>query len=148
MSVILAYLIYLVFSVAFTVVAGRALLRNGRAFLLEAFSGDEAVAGAVTRLLVVGFYLLSLGFVALTMRMPSNIGSFSRAVQLLSVKIGEVLVVLGAMHLASLFLFGRLRRSPGRTSTPAGRAQPSLPPPRQEAVASAPWRAGSRGAAP
>jgi len=148
MSVILAYLIYLVTSVGFTVVVGRALLRNGRAFLLEAFSSDEAAAGAVTRLLVVGFYLLSLGFVALIMRMPSNIGNFSRAVQLLSVKIGEVLMALGALHLASLFLFARLRRPRGRASTPAGRAQPSLPPPRQEAVAAAPWRAGSPRAAP
>ena len=66
-------------------------------------------AEAVNRLLVVGFYLLNLGFVTLTMRMSGNIESARQGMQLLSVKIGEVLLVLGVLHFANLALFARFR---------------------------------------
>jgi hypothetical protein len=109
MSVVLSYLIYLLISIGLTAGVGRALARSGRAFLLDVFGGNESLAEAVNRLLVVGFYLLNLGFVTLTMRTQGNIDSARQGVQLLSVKIGEVLLVLGALHFANLAVFARVR---------------------------------------
>jgi hypothetical protein len=146
MSVVLAYVIYLAAGIGLTVVVGRALARSGRAFLLDVFGDGGALAEAVTRLLVVGFYLLSLGFVALTMGMPGTIGGVSRGVQLLSVKIGELLLVLGAVHFANLFVLGRLRRSRSRTSAPAA-GPPSARLPDEEPVSPPLWRPGRRQAA-
>jgi hypothetical protein len=110
MTVIVTYLLYLVISIGLTVFVGHALSRSGRAFLLDVFGGNDSLAEAVNRLLVVGFYLLNLGFVTLTMRTSGDIGSARQAIQLLSVKIGEVLLVLGLLHLANLLLFTRFRR--------------------------------------
>jgi hypothetical protein len=59
---------------------------------------------------VVGFYLLNLGFVTLTMRTSGEIASARQAIQVLSVKIGEVLLVLGALYLANLGFLTRFRR--------------------------------------
>ena len=109
MSVVLIYLIYLLISVGLTVSVGWALARSGRTFLLEVFGGNDGLADAVNRLLVVGFYLLNLGFVTLTMRTSGNIDSARQGLQLLSVKIGEVLLVLGALHFANLAVFARFR---------------------------------------
>lgn len=109
MGIVVTYITYLVISVALTVFVGSALSRSGRAFLLDAFSGRVAPTQAVTRLLVVGFYLLSLGFVTLTMRTTGEIGSAREAFQVLSVKVGEVLLVLGALYLVSLAVLTRLR---------------------------------------
>jgi hypothetical protein len=109
MSVVLTYLIYLLISVGLTVCVGWALARSGRTFLLEVFGGNDGLADAVNRLLVVGFYLLNLGFVTLTMRTSGNIDSARQGLQLLSVKIGEVLLVLGALHFANLAVFARFR---------------------------------------
>lgn len=133
MSIVLAYVIYLAAGIGLTAVVGRALARSGRALLLDVFGDGDALAEAVTRLLVVGFYLLSLGFVALTMGMPDTIDSVGRGVQLLSVKIGELLLVLGAAHFANLGVLSRIRRSRSRTSAPAagppsGRAPDDEPP--------------------
>jgi hypothetical protein len=114
MSVVVAYLSYLVVSAGVTVAAGRALARGGRTFLRDAYGGDGSQADAVSRLLVAGFYLLSLGFVALTAGMPASIGSLSHGLQLLSVKVGQLLLVLGAEYFGFLFAFGRLRRARGR----------------------------------
>ena len=105
MGVVLTYLIYLLISIGLTVGVGWALARSGRTFLRE----------AVNRLLVVGFYLLNLGFVTLTMRTPGTIDGARQGFQILSVKIGEVLLVLGALHFANLAVFARFRgRALGR----------------------------------
>jgi hypothetical protein len=110
MTVVVTYLLYLIISIGLTVFVGHALSRSGRAFLLDVFSGNDALAEAVSRLLVVGFYLLNLGFVTLTMRTSGDITSARQAIQLLSVKVGEVLLVLGLLHLANLVFFTRFRR--------------------------------------
>ncbi len=109
MSVVLTYVIYLLISIGLTVGVGWALARSGRTFLLDVFDGNDGLADAVNRLLVVGFYLLNLGFVTLTMRTSGNIDSARQGLQLLSVKIGEVLLVLGALHFANLAVFARFR---------------------------------------
>ena len=72
--------------------------------------GGDALARAVSRLLVLGFYLLSLGFVTLTMRTGGDIGSARAGLQLLSVKVGEVLLVLGVLPLVALAALVRTRR--------------------------------------
>jgi hypothetical protein len=124
------YVGYLLLSIALTIAVGTALSRSGRVFLTEVLGGNQALAGAVNRLLIVGFYLLTLGFIALVMRPPGAITSAAQAAQVLSIKIGEVLLVLGAAHLAGVAVFRRFgRRAP---APPASQAPPaaSLPRPR------------------
>ena len=110
MNIVGTYLLYLLISTGLTVLVGTGLARSGRAFLLDVFGGNEALARAVSRLLVLGFYLLSLGFVTLTMRTGGDIGSARAGLQLLSVKIGEVLLVLGVLPLVALTALTRTRR--------------------------------------
>jgi hypothetical protein len=144
MSVVLAYLIYLAVSVGVTVAAGRVLARGGRAFLREAYGGDGFQADAVSRLLVAGFYLLGLGFIALTAGMPGSIGSLSHGLRLLSVKIGQLLLVLGAEYFACLFAFGRLRRARSRPSAVMAETPAAPPGPAKTAL----WRPGQRQVTP
>ena len=61
-------------------------------------------------LLVVGFYLLNLGYVTVAMKHPDAVGSTSQAMEELSLKIGLVLLVLGALHFFNVFALGRYRR--------------------------------------
>ena len=62
---VIAYVVYLLISVALTIWVARTLSRNGRIFLADVLQGNEKLADAVNHLLVVGFYLVNLGFVAL-----------------------------------------------------------------------------------
>jgi hypothetical protein len=112
-------LLYFTISLTLVGLVGRALSRSGRAFLGEMFGAQAGVAEAVNRLLVVAFYLLSLGFIALTTQVWSHVGSAGQALQLLSGKIGELLLVLGVLHLASTVVFARLRRSRSWPATAA-----------------------------
>ena len=121
------YAAYLLISITLTVAVGTALSRSGRVFLASLFGGDERLATAVSRLLLVAFYLLSFGFVALTLRTSGDIRSVRAAVGVLSVKIGEELLVLGALHLANMLFFTRVkgRSRPQPPWRPAGSQPPA-----------------------
>ncbi|HSR82617.1 MAG TPA: hypothetical protein VLM11_00365 [Streptosporangiaceae bacterium] len=110
MSIVVTYLAYLLISVGLTVLAGQVLSRSGRIFLTEALGGSESAARGITSLIVVSFYLLSLGVIVLTMRIPSNSVSAVHATQLLATKVGVVLLVLGGLYLAGIIALTRLRR--------------------------------------
>lgn len=104
------YLLYLSLSVGLTMWVATTLFRNGRAFLLDVFGQDETVADAVNRLLLVGFYLINLGYVCLALRTDARPDGMEGAIEVLAAKIGLVLVVLGVMHFLNLYVFARIRR--------------------------------------
>ena len=104
------YLLYLGISVAMTVWVARTLHKNGRIFLVDSFMGNEPLADSVNHLLVVGFYLINLGYVSLALKLGYEIASAKESIEALSVKVGTVLLVLGGMHFFNLFIFSRMRR--------------------------------------
>lgn len=108
--VVISYLVYIVISIALTIWVARTLHRNGRVFLVEAFHGNESMADSVNHLLVVGFYLINVGYITLALKYGEKPLDVQGAVEFLSTKIGLVLVVLGAMHFFNMFNFDKLRR--------------------------------------
>lgn len=106
---VIAYVIYLVVSIGLTVWVARTLSRNGRVFLADVLR-DEKLAEAVNHLLVVGFYLVNLGFVALYLSGDKTIEDTRGVFEALSTKLGVVLLVLGVMHLGNVYVLNRIRR--------------------------------------
>ena len=104
------YLAYLAISLALTVWVARTLHKNGRVFLVDSFLGNEALADSVNHLLVVGFYLVNIGFVTLALKYGDKATDAPTGLEILSSKVGLVLVVLGVMHFFNLYVFSRLRR--------------------------------------
>ena len=153
MGIAFVYAAYLAVSIALTVTVASALSRSGRVYLAEVFGGDDGMAAAVNRMLVVGFCLLSLGYAALTLRTSADIHGPGQAIGVLSVKVGEELLVLGALHLVNMLFFTRLRRrqeAGGRPGAPAAGRRGAADWPRSAAVstragAAVPTRAGAAG---
>jgi hypothetical protein len=128
MTIVGTYLIYLVLSIALTVWVATTLFRNGRIFLVDVFAGNEALADSVNHLLVVGFYLINLGYVSLAMKIDNDVLGARQGIEALASKMGIVLLVLGAMHFLNLFLFSRIRTSAlNRTAQEAPRNQYPYP---------------------
>lgn len=124
-----AYLIYLPVSIAMTVWVARTLHRNGRVFLVQAFHGREDMADSVNHLLVVGFYLINLGFITFALRYGTKPTGWQETIEFLSTKLGVVLLVLGAMHFFNMFNFDKMRRKglagDGRAAVPPASAAAS-----------------------
>jgi len=124
---VIAYGLYLPISIVMTVWVARTLHRNGRVFLVAAFRGNEAMADSVNHLLVVGFYLINLGFITTALRFGAKPRDLEGMLEFLSSKLGIVMLVLGAMHFFNLFNLDKMRRKGTRTESVAAPA-PGVPP--------------------
>ena len=118
---IITYLCYITISVAMTIWVARTLHKNGRVFLIDAFGGSTEKADSVNHLLVVGFYLINLGLVLLYLKHGARPENSVAAVEMLSAKLGVVLLALGGMHFLNLALFNKIRLQ--RESPRAGSSQ-------------------------
>src|SRR6476469_6253632 len=94
--IVITYLLYLTISIGLTIWVAHTLFKNGRLFLVDVFHGNEQLADSVNHLLVVGFYLINLGYVSLALRQDTPVETAQTAIEALSWKIGLVLLVLGA----------------------------------------------------
>jgi len=111
MLLLVTYAVYVAISLAITVWVGRTLNKNGRVFLVENFEGQEALADSINHLLLVGFYLVNIGFISLALRYGEKPSDAVGAVEFLSTKVGLVVVVLGAMHFFNMNMLVKFRRS-------------------------------------
>ncbi len=108
--IVITYLVYLLISVSLTIWVARTLHKRGAIFLVDTFHGNAELADSVNHLLVVGFYLINIGFVSLALKTAAVINTSRAAIELLSDKMGMVLLILGGMHFFNLYVFSRIRR--------------------------------------
>ena len=111
MYVIACYFSYIVISIALTIWVARTLHNGGRVFLIDAFNGNEDLADSVNRLLVVGFYLINVGYIALALKTQAPISTLREAIELESTKLGAVLLILGGMHFFNILVLSRMRKN-------------------------------------
>lgn len=109
-TLVWTYAVYLAASGVVTIYVGRTLHRHGRAFLVGVFGGNASMADAVNHLLLIGFYLTNLAFVALTLRSGLEPADVVGAAELLSGKVGLVLITLGVMHFFNLAVLAAVRQ--------------------------------------
>jgi hypothetical protein len=122
-AMVITYGLYLVIAMPLTVWVARNLFRNGRIFLVDCFHGNEPLADSVNQLLVMGFYLVNFGFVALHLKLATIVEETQGIFEALSGKLGVVLLVLGVMHFFNLYVFTRMRKRATWDQAP-----PPLPP--------------------
>jgi len=108
--IVTTYVLYLVISVALTVWVARTLHKNGRLFLVDAFHGNEPLADSINHLLVVGFYLINVGYVTLALKYGDKPADLQQLFEALSTKVGAVLLILGGMHFFNLYVFSKMRK--------------------------------------
>lgn len=108
---LLVYLPYAAIAVSLTIWLARTISRHGEVFLEDVFVGRPELAHAVNHLLVIGFYLVNLGWALLLMKSgaAAHVTSPTSAVELLATKLGTLLLLLGVAHFANLLIFNRLR---------------------------------------
>jgi hypothetical protein len=120
-----AYITYLIISICIAVAVATFLYKSGHPFLLLAFHGDQRLAVSVNRLLVVGFYLINIGFICLFSVVGEPVQTPMEFLKYVCWKVGLVLFILGGMHFFNLaILLGVSRKA--RTAAQA----PPLPAPK------------------
>jgi hypothetical protein len=108
--IIITYLLYLLITISLTVWVARTLFKNGKIFLYDIFHGNKELADSVNNLLLVGFYLINLGYAVYTLQITRTISNAQEIVEKLSLKVGWIILILGCMHFLNLYIFFTLRK--------------------------------------
>src|SRR5262245_35529067 len=128
-NVITVYVIYVAVAVGLTIWLARTLFRNGTVFLEDVFEGSPGLARSVNHPLVVGFYMLSLGYALYILHATRGMDAFDAAQYLVN-RLAILLVSLAAIHFVNVFVFWRIRVYRERRDLPTPvRASGFVPPP-------------------
>ena len=128
--IVWTYIVYIALSIPLTIWVAHTLHKNGRIFLIDSFRGNERLADSVNHLLVVGFYLINIGYVALALKERIAPTDVREVLETISRKIGVVMLVLGVMHFFNILVFSKMRRRALLLAVP-----PPIPPQAHVSVA-------------
>jgi hypothetical protein len=104
-----AYGLYLFISIAMTIWVARVLSESGEMFLIKCFGQDEELARSTNRLLVIGFYLVNIGFIC-TRLDGWKAGSLDLIPDVGS-RVGLAILVLGGMHFFNMIMIAKFGRT-------------------------------------
>jgi len=107
---VFAYIVYLFFTYLITIRVGWRFYKSGEVYILHLLSNDERLTRFINRLLLVGYYLLNLGYVALMLQRWEKVDSLLMLFLTVAEKTAQILLLLGIMHfvnMAALFWFSR-----------------------------------------
>lgn len=105
---IVIYTIYAAVAIGMTALLARTLFKAGGVFLDDVFEGKPRLAEAVNRLLVVGFYMLNLGYGLFLLRAEPQETAFDAVAYLVN-RLAVLLVTLGLIHFVNVFVFWKIR---------------------------------------
>lgn len=108
------YGIYLAMSFTITFRVGNALAANGLVFLINQTRGNNSLAKAINNLLLIGFYLINIGYILLIINLQGFVPEFDSLQQqlnFLTFNLGLVILVLGLLHMLLLYVFSHWRPS-------------------------------------
>ena len=108
--IITTYLLYLLITISLTIWVARTLFKNGKIFSIDIFHGNKELADSVNNLLLVGFYLINIGYAVYTLQVSSSITNAQEVIEGLSLKVGLIILILGAVHFFNLYIFFKLRK--------------------------------------
>jgi hypothetical protein len=114
---IVIYMVYATVAIGMTALLARTLFKAGAVFLDDVFDGNHRLAEAVNRLLVVGFYMLNLGYGLFLLRAEPQENAFDAIAYLVN-RLAILLVTLGVIHFVNVFVFWRIRHRAELKSAP------------------------------
>lgn len=120
---IIAYCIYIPTTIALCIWIAKSLHRNTKAFLIERFHHNDALASSTNNLIQTGFYLIALGFSFMKMRVRTEghydqfqnyvyaqLSSAQQTIEELSLKIGSFTLILGLLLFLNFFIMLMIQR--------------------------------------
>ncbi len=107
---LISYLIYLPTTFYITVIVGWTLYKKGIVFLNDAFNSNIELASILNKFLLLGYYLLNLGYAAVSIHIFSEIYSFSQLIEELSKRIGLLMIGLAIMHYFNMYTFSHFNK--------------------------------------
>ena len=101
---IIAYLIYFSITGIIIVKVGTICYDNGNIFVSELIPNHEDLCHKINQLLLVGYYLLNIGYCAITIISWEQIESITQLIEVITSKSAFIIIAIAVMHYINIIL--------------------------------------------
>ncbi len=101
---ILSYSIYLSITAIIIIVVGQILYKNGNVFVTQLIPNHEELCKKVNTNLLLGYYLLNLGYCAITILSWEKIETANQLIGIIAYKTSIILFIIGILHYVNIFM--------------------------------------------
>ena len=100
---IISFIIYGFLSAYITLYVGWQFYKKGEVYL-KFLIKDWSISEAANRILLLGYYLVNLGYIAITLRQWEVINTLAQLISFVAFKTGLIMLLLGGLHYVNLFI--------------------------------------------
>ena len=101
---IIAYLIYLSITGIIIIKVGRICYNNGNIFVSQLIPNHEDLCHKINQLLLVGYYLLNIGYCAMTLISWRKIDNMTQLIEVITSKSAFIIIAIALMHYINIIL--------------------------------------------
>jgi len=107
---LISYLLFLSISSYITVDIGRRCYRAGAVYL-KYLIHDPDFCLTINRILLGCYYLINLGYIAISLTSWEKIDSFEQVLTVTAIRIGNIMLILCVLHYFNIFILYFLRKN-------------------------------------
>ena len=101
---IIGYFIFLIVIIFMIVVVGKICYRNGNIFVAELIPDHMDLCQQINKTLLVGYYLVNIGYCAMTLVNWETITTIQQLVEVISIKTATIAFLLSFLHYGNIFI--------------------------------------------
>lgn len=104
---IIGYILYLGISIAIVLKVGKTCYTNGDTFITNLLKFDIELAKRINQMLLIGYYLLNIGYAAITVISWKQIESHPELIEVLMGKLSLIILTIGILHYINIFIINK-----------------------------------------
>ena len=101
---IISYSIYLLITTFIIIKVGKICYQNGNIYVAELIPEHEDLGQKTNQILLAGYYLLNIGYCAMTLIYWDKILSFNQLIEVISVKSAIIICSISILHYLNIFI--------------------------------------------
>ena len=106
---VLSYFVYFSLTIPVIVFVGWKCFKIGKIYLLDVLK-DDGICNAVNKLLLIGYYLLNLGYIAISIANWHKIENYTQVITIVFTKLSIILILISLLHYLNIATLYFLRK--------------------------------------
>lgn len=101
---ITGYFIYLSITIFIILKVGKICYKNGNIFVLELIPNHADICQKINQILLLGYYLLNIGYCAMTLISWKKITSSTQLIEIIGTKTAVIIFIISALHYLNIII--------------------------------------------
>lgn len=101
---IIGYFIYLSITILIIIKVGKICYKNGNIYVAELIPNHAAICQKINQVLLMGYYLLNIGYCAMTLISWQKIVSLNQLIETIAIKAAVIIFAISLLHYLNIII--------------------------------------------